>query len=330
MNGNLIYLIVLILTFLLTVAILRKLIPYLKEKKIGQKILEIGPNWHKSKEGTPTMGGLAFVIASIVSITVGALLCDINSKEIALIINVGVFSLLNSMIGLIDDLAKIRHRKNEGLTSIQKYLLQTLVAILFLLSLRYTIGINTVIRLPFFDKSIDLGWGYFVIAYFLICGIVNSVNLTDGIDGLASTVTLVVGIMLSLTSVLVIKSIGLSIFAAVLVGATTAFFIFNHYPAKVFMGDTGSLFLGAIVVGCSFLLDNVLLVLIYGFVYVCEAVSVVLQVIFFKFTKGKRLLKMAPLHHHFEKSGWSENKIVFVFSLVSIVFCFISYLEILL
>ena len=330
MNGNLIYLIVLILTFLLTVAILRKLIPYLKEKKIGQKILEIGPNWHKSKEGTPTMGGLAFVIASIVSITVGALLCDTNSKEIALIINVGVFSLLNSMIGLIDDLAKIRHRKNEGLTSIQKYLLQTLVAILFLLSLRYTIGINTVIRLPFFDKSIDLGWGYFVIAYFLICGIVNSVNLTDGIDGLASTVTLVVGIMLSLTSILVIKSIGLSIFAAVLVGATTAFFIFNHYPAKIFMGDTGSLFLGAIVVGCSFLLDNVLLVLIYGFVYVCEAVSVVLQVIFFKFTKGKRLLKMAPLHHHFEKSGWSENKIVFVFSLVSIVFCFISYLEILL
>ena len=330
MNGNLIYLIVLILTFLLTVAILRKLIPYLKEKNIGQKILEIGPNWHKSKEGTPTMGGLAFVIASIVSITVGALLCDTNSKEIALIINVGVFSLLNSMIGLIDDLAKIRHRKNEGLTSIQKYLLQTLVAILFLLSLRYTIGINTVIRLPFFDKSIDLGWGYFVIAYFLICGIVNSVNLTDGIDGLASTVTLVVGIMLSLTSILVIKSIGLSIFAAVLVGATTAFFIFNHYPAKIFMGDTGSLFLGAIVVGCSFLLDNVLLVLIYGFVYVCEAVSVVLQVIFFKFTKGKRLLKMAPLHHHFEKSGWSENKIVFVFSLVSIVFCFISYLEILL
>ena len=330
MNGNLIYLIVLILTFLLTVVILRKLIPYLKEKKIGQKILEIGPNWHKSKEGTPTMGGLAFVIASIVSITVGALLCDTNSKEIALIINVGVFSLLNSMIGLIDDLAKIRHRKNEGLTSIQKYLLQTLVAILFLLSLRYTIGINTVIRLPFFDKSIDLGWGYFVIAYFLICGIVNSVNLTDGIDGLASTVTLVVGIMLSLTSILVIKSIGLSIFAAVLVGATTAFFIFNHYPAKIFMGDTGSLFLGAIVVGCSFLLDNVLLVLIYGFVYVCEAVSVVLQVIFFKFTKGKRLLKMAPLHHHFEKSGWSENKIVFVFSLVSIVFCFISYLEILL
>lgn len=324
-----IYFIVLSVTFLGTVIILRKLIPYLSAKKIGQKILEIGPSWHKNKNGTPTMGGIAFVISGFLAIVLVILLFfkHLDGKEIALIINICIYGVLNALIGLVDDIAKIKQKRNEGLTARQKFMLQAIVAILFLVSLRYTVHIDPIIDVPFLDKSFNVGWLYYVISFFMLCGIVNSVNLTDGIDGLASTVTLIIGVMLSIAAFFIFNYESIKVFSALLVGSTSAFLIFNHHPARVFMGDTGSLFLGAIIVGSSFITNNVLLVLVYGFVYVCEAASDILQVSYYKITRGKRLFKMAPLHHHFEKMGWSENKTVFVFSFVSVVCCLIAYLE---
>lgn len=329
MNIKLMYFLTLAITFVATTLILIRLIPYLKAKKIGQTILEIGPNWHKSKEGTPTMGGISFVIASTISLIFAILMSykHIESRELVIVINIFVYSLVNALIGLIDDIAKIKQRKNEGLTARQKFLFQAIAAILFLVSLRFTAQVDAIIKIPFIDKTYSIGWIYYLLAFLMLCGIVNSVNLTDGIDGLASSTTLVVGLMLSLVSFYIYDFTSLKIFSALLVGSTGAFLLFNRYPAKVFMGDTGSLFLGAIIIGSSFITNNFLSVLIYGIIYLVEAVSDILQVIYFKLTKGKRLFKMAPLHHHFEKNGWSENKIVFVFTLVTAIFCIIAFLE---
>lgn len=311
----------------ITALTLKFLIPILASKKMGQKILEIGPRWHKSKEGTPTMGGMAFIFATIISFIVFLIIfCSrIDPKYLACALNVIVYSLLNAMIGIIDDLAKLRKAKNEGLTPSAKLVFQSVAAILFLISMHFTVGMDTTIFIPFFNAFIDVGWLYYVIAFLALCGVVNSVNLTDGIDGLASSVCLSVGVLFAIISFLILEDPIITFFSAVLVGASFGFLIYNFYPARVFMGDTGSLFLGALVVSISFLIDNILLVLVYGFVFVIEALSVVLQVAYFKVTRGKRLFKMAPLHHHLEKSGLSEVKIVLLFTLINSLFCVIAY-----
>lgn len=321
----------LILTFALTAAISHKLIPVLKSKKMGQKILEIGPRWHKSKEGTPTMGGIAFIAATVI---VAALACiasalwgDIGS--VLPFVYVLLYGVLNGLIGVIDDSAKLRKKQNEGLTARQKYLLQLVAAALFLILMSVTGIVHTTLYIPFVGVTWDLGFFYYVIALLLLTGMVNSINLTDGIDGLASGVTLVVGIFFAAAAFFASQAASvapaLSLIGATLIGGTLGFLVYNFYPARVFMGDTGSLYLGGMVVGASFLLGNPLIVVVCGIVYICETASVMLQVTYFKLTHGKRLFRMAPIHHHFEQCGWSEVKIVSVFTAVTALACLVAW-----
>ena len=295
---------------------------------MGQKILDIGPFWHKKKEGTPTMGGVAFVVASCVAffVFIFAFSSDVEKRELYLIINIFVYAILNSMVGMIDDLAKIKKQENKGLSAKGKLILQGTFAILFLASLHITVGISTTVKIPLINTEIDIGIAYYIVAFFLLCGVVNAVNLTDGLDGLASTCVLTSGAFLTFVSFTAIKDASLTFFGAIMLGATLSFLIFNLHPAKIFMGDTGSLYFGALVVGSSFAFDNPLIVLLYGFIFILEAVSVILQVIYFKLTKGKRLFKMAPLHHHLEKCGYGEIKIVSIFGIINVVFCVIAFI----
>lgn len=331
MNYNLMYVVSLLATFGITVLVSRRLIPILKSRKMGQTILEIGPRWHKSKEGTPTMGGLAFIAASV---TVGVL------ASVYLAFTDGIrttlpfmftlaFGVICGLIGCIDDAAKLRKKQNEGLTAPQKYLLQLIAAALYLLGMTLVCGVDTSLYIPFFDVELELGAFYYVIALLLLTGVNNAVNLTDGIDGLCSSVTLVVGLFF--TAVGYMNGLAepdgeLLLLGAVMIGSCAGFLVYNFYPARVFMGDTGSLFLGGLVVGGSFMLGKPLLVIVFGLVYIIETASVILQVGYFKLTHGKRLFKMAPIHHHFEKCGWSEIKIVVVASVVTVVMSIVSLL----
>ena len=288
-----------VLTFIITVLAERKLIPVLASKKMGQKILEIGPRWHKNKEGTPTMGGLAFIAASCIT---GAAMCVYigvmrGAAAAAPLIMTLAMALASGLIGMIDDRAKLRKKRNEGLTAPQKFLLQLVLSGLYLLGMRLIGAINTSMRIPFTGIHLELGIFYYIIALLLLCGVMNSVNLTDGIDGLASSVTSVVALFFGAAAFFTGKADpSLAAVSALMLGSCTGFLVYNAYPARVFMGDTGSLFLGGLVVGAAFLADNPLIVIICGLVYICETASDILQVGYFKLTHGKRLFKMAPIH----------------------------------
>lgn len=319
----------LFLTFGITVLVSRYLIPVLKSRKMGQRILDIGPRWHKGKEGTPTMGGLAFIVASVLTGAAGVAFLAMESSfasAIPVLLTLS-YGLLNGLIGVIDDSAKLRHKQNEGLTAAQKYILQALAAALYLAAMRLWGGLSTELPIPFTDIRWDLGWGYYVIALLLLTGVVNSVNLTDGIDGLCSSVTLIVGVFFAVAAFFsgVLGNGGVALLASLLIGSAGGFLVYNFYPARVFMGDTGSLFFGGLVVGGAFLLDSPLIIVLAGIIYIVETASVMLQVTYFKLTHGKRLFRMSPIHHHFEKCGWSEIKVVTVFSAVTIIFCVIAY-----
>ncbi len=320
-----VFITILFFSLFLTILITKKIIPLLAKNKMGQSILSDGPNWHKEKEGTPTMGGISFILAAIACFFIFCIFLKSDNKEIVILLNILAYSILNALIGMIDDFAKIKNRRNEGLSAKSKFFLQSIAAILFLISLTITVNINTELYIPFVNVKYDIGIFYYILAYFLLCGFVNAVNLTDGLDGLASSVVLSVGLFFAFVSLSLINNAILSFISAVLIGGTIGFLRFNLHPAKIFMGDTGSLFLGAMVVSISFLINNILLVLVYGFVFLCEALSDILQVAYFKITNGKRIFKIAPIHHHFEKSGWSEIKIVIIFMLVNFAFCLLSY-----
>lgn len=320
-----VYVAVAALVFLATVVSLRFLIPKLRSMKMGQKILDIGPRWHKSKEGTPTMGGLAFAIPTVVVCAAAMLYIHFSGKSttvlpllLTLLLAVG-----NGVIGVIDDLTKFKKQQNEGLTALQKFALQLAMAGAFIALLDLYGEIDTSLSIPFTSYELDLGWFYYVFALVFITGIINSVNLTDGIDGLASSVTLVAAIFLSVLA-FTSRGIELAVLGAAMVGATLGFLVYNFYPARVFMGDTGSLFLGGLVAGAAFMIDDPLIIAIVGIVYICEALSDIIQVGVYKLTH-KRVFKMAPIHHHFEKCGWSERKIVFVFSAVTLICSVIAY-----
>ncbi len=327
MKIELIYFIsVLLATFLITAIAARILIPKLKSIKMGQKILDVGPRWHKSKEGTPTMGGLSFLIATVIVFTITVIVATIRGESInimKLLITFGMV-LLNCMIGVIDDFTKFIRKQNEGLKASQKYLMQLIVAAAYLFAMTTSGNISTKMFIPFVGIELELGWFYYLAALIVITGIVNCVNLTDGIDGLASTVTLVVGGFFAVIGFCggLLSEV---IMSALVIGACLGFLVYNFYPAKIFMGDTGSLFLGAAVTGLAFMIDNPLIIIIAGIIYVLEGCSVILQVSYFKLTHGKRLFKMSPIHHHFEKCGWGEIKIVSVFSLVTLIACVIAY-----
>ncbi len=324
--------------FAITVLILLRLIPYLKSKKLGQSIFEIGPRWHKNKEGTPTMGGLSFLIAVTVALiaSVAALWKTAGGADTFMpMIVTYAMALVNAMIGITDDLTKFRRHQNGGLTAWQKYLLQLLASGGYLFAMKSFGMIDTVLKIPFTDIAIELGGAYYVFAILLITGIINSVNLTDGLDGLASSVTFVVG---GFFAVLACASsfIGLGLLGGAVCGACLGFLVFNFYPARVFMGDTGSLFLGALVVGMAFLTSEPLIIVLAGAIYVFEALSDILQVVWCIAYKKihrirgpvpveKRLFKMAPFHHHLEKCGWSEVGIVLTFSAVTVVFCVLAW-----
>ena len=331
MNYNLMYIAALLATFGITVLISRKLIPILKSRKMGQTILEIGPRWHKNKEGTPTMGGLAFIAAAaITGIAASVYLAVIDGIRSTLpFMFTLAFGIVCGLIGCVDDTAKLRRKQNEGLTAPQKFLLQLIAAALYLLGMTLVCGIDTTIYIPFFGAEIDFGFFYYVIALLLLTGVDNAVNLTDGLDGLCSSVTLVVGLFFTAAGYmngLAEPDGDVILLGAVLIGACAGFLVYNFYPARVFMGDTGSLFLGGLVVGGSFMIDNPLLVVIFGIVYIIETASVILQVGYFKLTHGKRLFKMAPIHHHFEKCGWSEIKIGIAASALTAVMAVVSIL----
>ena len=309
-----------VLVFTLTVIILRFLIPKLKSIKMGQKILDIGPRWHKSKEGTPTMGGISFITASMIvlaGVLAFAHFTDADLEWDKLLICLG-FAFLNGVIGFLDDFAKFFKKQNKGLSAGQKYLLQLIVAGGFLAGLKFTGALTTVLTIPFVGWQWDLGWFYYVFMLILITGVVNSVNLTDGIDGLCSSVTFVAASFFAVVA-FYLTSLSTVICSALVIGGTLGFLVYNFHPAKIFMGDTGSLFLGGMIVALSALIDQPLLLFLVGFVYICESFSDIIQVGYFKLTHGKRFFKMAPIHHHFEQCGWSENQIVFRFSLVTLI-----------
>lgn len=315
-------------------------VPFLHKLKFGQTILDIGPAWHKNKQGTPTMGGVIIAFGMLVAVLavygVAAFIPDApligeladGYKMTVLLAGVGL-ALGTGFIGFIDDYIKVVKKRNLGLTAKQKTMLQLLVAAAYLLTLRMA-GMDST-WIPFLgDVNVNSGVGllFWPIALIFIYGFTNAVNLTDGLDGLASSVTLVVGVFFALAAgILGFSSIGL--LSAALVGACGGFLVWNSHPAKVFMGDTGSMFLGGTVVALSFGIGRPVLLLLAGIVYLCEALSVVLQVTYFKKT-GKRLFKMSPIHHHFEMSGWREEKVVAVFSFVALIGCFIALLPILL
>lgn len=304
----------LLLTLGVTVLFTALLLPVLKRHHLGQRILEIGPSWHKSKEGTPTMGGLGFLCAITVTGILGCVLLQgrgIDIRQSALVL---FYAIANGLVGITDDVAKLRKKKNEGLLPWQKLLLQAVFAAAFL-ALLHLYGIGTTLPIPYTAAVPQLGFFFDLLFMLFLLGTVNFVNLTDGIDGLAAAVSLAVGIFF-LTFALLSDNAVLLLPAALLCGGCGGFLFFNIHPAKLFMGDTGSLFLGALIAGCGMVSGSPLLLLPAGLVFYLEGASVVLQVLCFRFTK-KRLFRMAPLHHHFEKAGFGENRILLLFLLIS-------------
>ena len=312
-----------IASYLLTVLLGWGLIPVLRALKAGQSIREIGPTWHNYKAGTPMMGGLMFIFAAIL-----VLLGNLSAMEDYSVFYVLALSLCFGFIGFLDDFTKIKFKRNLGLTSLQKAMLQMAVSALFLYAMYKSGSMSTDLYIPFFDVSFTLHpIVYIFFAMFVMVGCVNSVNLTDGVDGLSSSVTIPVMVFFTAAAVAT-EHYDLALLPASLVGGLIAYLFYNWHPAKVFMGDTGSLFLGGVVCAMAFALDMPLVLILVGFVYICETLSVILQVGYFKLTHGKRLFKMSPIHHHFEMCGWKEEKIVLTFAGVSAVMCLIAWFSI--
>ena len=325
-----------IIGFLVTFLLGFVFIPFLKKLHFGQTILEIGPAWHKDKQGTPIMGGLMFIAGTLISTIIGFVIAYIiygenfvifadKNQAIRLVSGV-IMALLMSFIGFMDDYIKAVKKQNLGLKARQKTVLQLLVAAAYLFTLFLTgMTYNTI---PFVGQvNIVSGFGlvFWPIALIFIYGFTNAVNLTDGVDGLASSVTVVVSLFFMASGALV-SGVSGTIVPAALCGALIGFLVWNLHPAKVFMGDTGSMFLGGIVVVFSFEIGCPIVLILAGVLYFIEALSVVIQVTYFKLTGGKRLFKMSPIHHHFELCDWKENKIVIVFSVVAAVGCVIAFL----
>ena len=305
------------------------LLPMLRRLHFGQTILEIGPKWHQGKQGTPTMGGLMFIIGIPIAVVVGYLFLHAQTvgDPMSGIMRARMFyglvlALLLGAIGFLDDYMKVVKKQNEGLTEKQKMALQILFGAVYLLLLHVSGTQSTWVTIPFIG-TYNFGIFYYVFAMFAIIALSNAVNFTDGLDGLLSSVTLVLSIGYLIFCYLLGQG-EMGIMAGALAGGCIGFLIWNHYPARVFMGDTGSLFICGMVIALAFGTGLPFFVVLFGIIYVIEIGSVVLQRYYFKLTHGKRIFKMAPLHHHFELCGWSEVKLVTIFTLVSAVFCMLA------
>ncbi len=312
-------------------------IPWLHKLKFGQEIREEGPKWHRKKSGTPTMGGIMFIVGIAVAMS-ATVIISAAKGNLNTVYGRGVLVLLVAvgfgLVGFIDDYIKVVKKRNLGLTAAQKFLMQVVLSVIYVVTLYATGGLKTDVLIPFFKVTWTMPvWLYIPFVIFLVCAVVNAVNLTDGLDGLASSITVVVSAFFAAAAFIAFGEYGISSLAAAVFGALLGFLIYNKYPARVFMGDTGSLFLGAIVVLMAIDTGMHFFLIIVGFVYLAETLSVIIQTSYFKYTKkkygeGKRIFKMSPLHHHFEMCGWNEVKIVTVFTVVTIILCVIAYLAI--
>ena len=317
-----------VVAFVLTAVQGYWMIPFLKKLHYGQTILEDGPTWHKNKQGTPTMGGAMFILGSILAVAAGYFTYRLNVPESGMdktnqvYLFAGIAMAMGfGFLGFLDDYIKVVKKRNLGLRARQKLLGQIIIGVAYLGMLHFWADHSTMLEIPFYGP-IDIGWLYYPFMLFVIIATVNAVNLTDGIDGLCGSVTFVaaVGFMI-ISGILSMNE--MNILAVALAGACLGFLCWNLHPAKVFMGDTGSLFLGGMVIALAMGINMPVLLIFIGFIYMSETLSVILQVISFKLT-GKRIFKMSPIHHHFELCGWSEGKIVTVFSLVTLVGVIIS------
>ena len=312
-----------ILAFAVSYLLGRVLIPVLRALKAGQSIKEIGPTWHMSKQGTPTMGGLMFIAGIGAAVVIAGWKQMLGGNYSHLM--VFLFALVFGVIGFVDDYEKVKHRHNTGLTAPQKFLLQLAVSVAFTVLLRVTGFLTPNLYIPFLGVELILPWPvYMVFAAFVMVATVNAVNITDGVDGLATGVTIPVALFYVAASAWYGYT-ELGLFAAALAGGLSAFLIYNFHPAKVFMGDTGSLFLGGAVCGMAFALNIPLVIPMIGVIYVAETLSDIIQIGYFKLTHGKRIFRMAPLHHHLEMGGWSEVKLFCMFSIITMMMCILAF-----
>ena len=319
MSFSSLFAITLAITLVVTVSTTRILLPVLRRHHMGQRILAIGPAWHRQKEGTPTMGGLAFLPAVLLSLGVSGLLYAKHLPAFfwrPLLLTL-LFAMANAAVGVVDDLTKFRKEQNEGLSPVQKLVLQITFASAYIALLRLYGHVDSGIYIPFLNTVWELGPLYYPFSVLLCVGVVNCVNLADGVDGLCSSTSAVLGCFFVVAATLLAEGSAL-LCATALIGVALGFLFFNRHPAKIFMGDTGSLFLGSMAVGCGFLIDNPLILLVAGGVFIFEGISVILQVSWYKMT-GKRLFRMAPFHHHLEKCGMSETGIVLLFIFIATV-----------
>ena len=307
-------------SYVLTLILGRVLLPVLRALKAGQSIRDVGPTWHNYKSGTPMMGGLFFILSTVI-----CLLCNIGFMKDYSVFYTLLLTLCFGAVGFMDDFFKMKKKQNMGLSSMQKALLQMAVSALYLYIMYRQGAMNCDLYIPFVNVTIPVHpIVYIFFAMFVMVGCDNAVNLNDGVDGLCASVTLPVMVFFAAVAFLTGK-VELALLPAALVGGLLGYLAYNFHPAQVFMGDTGSLFLGGVVCALAFALDMPLILILVGFVYIVETLSVILQVGYFKLTHGKRIFKMAPIHHHYEMCGWSEEKIVFVFAGVSALMCVLAW-----
>ncbi len=305
-----------IISFIISAVCEPFLIPFLRKLKFGQTILEDGPSWHGKKQGTPTMGGIAFILSSVL-----ASLIFVRDLRGGAILLCGV---LFGVIGFIDDYIKVVKKQNKGFSASQKFLAQTVVSLAYALFLYLQFG-QTETRIPFIGINLDLGIFYIPFVMLVLLATTNSANLTDGLDGLAASIGSLVALFFALACVSLTGHTDGSVIAGALAGGLLGFLIYNAYPAKVFMGDTGSLFIGGMIAAVAISAGLELFIIISAFIFLFEALSVIIQVAVYKKTK-KRVFKMAPVHHHFEMCGWKETKVVAVFSVITLALCTICYI----
>ena len=319
-----------IASFMVAVLVGLVYVPWLRKIKAGQEIKEIGPNWHKTKAGTPTMGGVIFIVAVTAAVFSFGFVFIREGEFGALFVL--LFALLYGAIGFLDDYEKLKKKQNLGLSAKAKFLLQLVVAIVLLYLLRLEGYLTPSLYVPFWNMTLHLPeWMYFALAAFVMVGTVNAVNITDGLDGLASSVS--IPVFLCYTAIAFVwgaQCRSLAVFSAGLTGGLFGFLVYNFYPAKCFMGDTGSLFLGGAVCGMAFALDMPLILVPLGIVFIFETLSDIIQVAYFKLTHGTRIFKMAPFHHHLEMGGWlghkwTEKQIVALFAGISLVFSVVAF-----
>lgn len=300
------------------------IIPWLHKLKFGQTILDIGPKWHKKKQGTPTMGGIMFIIGIFCSAAIVLVInsltgngLGIESDEKTKLWAGIIMALMFGIVGFADDYIKVVKKRNLGLSIIQKTIFQLIICAAYLTSLYLAMDKDPYMFIPFYGKLL-LGPWFWVLGVCVLYGAINAVNFTDGIDGLCSSVTATAAISFIIMAV-VHKCFGIGVISSALLGGCLGFFVWNKYPAKVFMGDTGSMFLGGMVVAVAYAFDCPIILVLTGIIYFIEGLSDVIQIGYFKITHGKRIFRMAPIHHHFEMGGWSEKKIDTVFCAVNLI-----------